>query len=80
MACMFYTCNSLKKLNIKNFNTTNITNMAYMFYKCSSLENLEFGDNFNTTNIKDKKNKCAMFKFCKKLPKNIKNKILGENE
>ena len=79
MKSMFSSCNSLKEIDIKNFNTTKVTNMQYMFYKCRSLKNLKFGDNFNTTNIKDKKNKYAMFGFCKKLPKKIRNKFSNKN-
>ena len=33
---MFNYCNSLKELNINNFNTINVTNMDYMFSGCSN--------------------------------------------
>ena len=46
---MFYGCKSLKKLNIDNFNTNNITDIG-MFYECSSLKELNL-DNFNTNNV-----------------------------
>ena len=32
---MFYSCSSLKHLNINNFNTKNVTDMRSMFSKCS---------------------------------------------
>ena len=32
---MFYNCSSLKKLNLSNFNTNNVTNMIGMFDGCS---------------------------------------------
>ena len=32
---MFSGCSSLKKLNISNFNTNNVTNMRAMFWGCS---------------------------------------------
>ena len=37
-----------------------------MFYECRSLENLEFGENFNTTNVT---NMNSMFKKCSNLTK-----------
>ena len=42
MECMFDGCSSLKELNLKNFNTNNVTYMSHMFYKCSSLKELNF--------------------------------------
>ena len=35
MGYMFYGCSSLKKLNLSNFNTNNVTDMDYMFSECS---------------------------------------------
>ena len=35
MNSMFYECSSLKELNLKNFNTNNVTNMNSMFFGCS---------------------------------------------
>ena len=35
MECMFCGYSSLKELNLSNFNTNNVTNMAGMFYGCS---------------------------------------------
>ena len=35
MGGMFFDCSSLKELNLSNFNTNNVTNMAGMFYGCS---------------------------------------------
>ena len=49
---MFNDCSSLKKLNLKNFNTNNVTDMSYMFSHCSSLEELNL-TNFNTNNVTD---------------------------
>ena len=48
---MFSWCSSLTKLDLENFNTTNVTNMRSMFHGCSRLENLKFGENFNTSNV-----------------------------
>ena len=46
MRAMFYKCSSLIKLNISNFNTTNVKDMSCMFCKCNSLEDLDLS-NFN---------------------------------
>ena len=47
---LFLMCQSLKELNLSNFNTDNVTHMNYMFYKCSSLKELNLS-NFNTNNV-----------------------------
>ena len=70
MNSMFYGCNSLKKLDIKKFDTLNITNMEGMFNLCSSLTKLDL-ENFNTTNVT---NMGHMFFKCYNLTKlNLKN-------
>ena len=35
---MFYDCNSLKSLDLSNFNTQNVTDMWFLFYGCNSLK------------------------------------------
>ena len=50
MSCMFDGCSSLKKLNLNNFNTNNVTSMYRMFFECSSLQELNL-NNFNTNNV-----------------------------
>ena len=47
---MFSGCSSLKKINLSNFNTSNVTDMSYMFNGCSSLKDLNIS-NFNTDNV-----------------------------
>ena len=37
---LFSGCKSLKKLNLNNFNTNDVTDMIYMFSECSSLKEL----------------------------------------
>ena len=37
MSSMFYGCKSLVNVNLSNFNTQNVINMADMFYGCKSL-------------------------------------------
>ena len=49
---MFEGCSSLKELNLSNFNTNNVTNMAIMFSSCWSLNELDIS-NFNTNNVID---------------------------
>ena len=46
---MFFGCFSLKKLNLSNFNTNNVTDMSEMFHGCSSLEEINLSS-FNTSN------------------------------
>ena len=41
---MFDGCSSLKELNLSNFNTNNVTNMAFMFCRCSSLKELNLSN------------------------------------
>ena len=59
MAGMFFGCSSLKELNLKKFNTINVTKMEAMFYDCSSLKKLNF--NFNPNNKIDQ---YGMFDGC----------------
>ena len=43
-------CSSLKKLNLSNFNTNNVTNMSGIFSESSSLKELNIY-NLNTNNV-----------------------------
>ena len=61
MKQMFDGC-LLKKLNLSNFNTDNVTDMSYMFSKCKIREINLF--NFNTKNVKDMR---FMFNHCESL-------------
>ena len=61
---MFFGCHSLTELDLKSFDTTNVTDMRYMFCACSSLTKLEFGQNFNTSKVTKMGN---MFYKCSKL-------------
>ena len=40
MECMFKDCNNLTNINLSNFDTKNVTNMAHMFYGCNNLNNI----------------------------------------
>ena len=66
-----------KSISVIACDTEKVTDMAYMFYGCSSLKELKFGDNFNTSKVKNKEN---MFDNCINLPKDTKNKILGKKK
>ena len=41
---MFYECNSLKNIDLSNFNTQNVINMSRMFYGCKSLTNIDLSN------------------------------------
>ena len=49
---MFYDCSSLKKLDLCNFNTTNVTKMNGMFSNCILLSSLDISS-FNTEKVTD---------------------------
>ena len=60
---MFYTCLYLTKLDVSNFDTSNVTDMSYMFYGCFELTTLDVS-NFDTSNVTDIR---AMFAGCSDL-------------
>ena len=37
IACMFYQCSSITKIDLSNFDTSFVTNMAHLFHGCSTL-------------------------------------------
>lgn len=43
---MFNGCSNLKTLNLRYFNTSNVTNIIYMFYECKKLIEIKYGENF----------------------------------
>ena len=61
---MFAVCESLKKINISNFNTEEVKSMNGMFAGCESLKKINIS-NFNTEKVEDMS---AMFMYCKSLP------------
>ena len=65
MSYMFYSCSSLKELNLNNFNTNNVTNMSNMFCYCKILTKLNVS-NFNTSKVK---NMAYMFNGCSSVKK-----------
>ena len=50
MSYMYSGCESLKEINLTNFNTNGVTNMENMFNRCSSLKEINLS-NFNTENV-----------------------------
>ena len=64
MSGMFYKCESLIKLDISNFNTSNVTDMDYIFFGCQNLIDFNFS-NINMEKIKEKAN---MFYDCSSMP------------
>ena len=63
MSYMFYKCSSLIELNLKNFNTDNVTNMSFMLSGCKNLTSIDLSK-FNTKKVS---NMTEMFSFCKNL-------------
>ena len=55
--------NKIKKLDLSEFNTSNVANMYGMFYYCKSLTNLDLS-NFNTSKVTDMS---SMFQSCTSL-------------
>ena len=49
---MFWSCSSLKSIDLSLFNATNIKYMGFMFWECSSLESINLSS-LNTSNVND---------------------------
>ena len=47
---MFYDCEKLTKIDVRNFDSSKITNMQSMFRECTSLKTVDT-TNFNTSNV-----------------------------
>ena len=52
MNSMFSDCESLRNIDLSNFNTQNVNNMAYMFQGCKKLTMLTL-HNFNAEKVND---------------------------
>ena len=50
MSWIFNECENLSKLDLKTFNTNNVTNMSYMFCSSYNLSELDLST-FNTSNV-----------------------------
>ena len=73
MSRMFSECESLKELDLSNYNTDNLTDMADMFNGCTLLTNLNIS-NFNMNKVKNMK---GMLSNCSD---ELKNKIRKQNK
>ena len=62
---MFENMRALKEIDLKDFDTSDVTSMSYMFNWCSSLENLDLSS-FDTRNVS---NMYYMFYWCTNLKK-----------
>ena len=60
---MFYNCEKLEKINLKNFNVSKCERLTEMFSGCKNLKTLDLSS-FDTTNVKDME---FMFEKCEKL-------------
>ena len=60
---MFQECSSLRKLDLSNFDTSQVTNMSYMFFDCNNLIEL-YLNSFDTSQVTDMG---GMFSGCSKL-------------
>ena len=63
MTSMFNTCDSLKEIDLSNFNTSKVTKFTSMFNWCKSLTTLDLS-NWNTCNVESLS---SMFHDCEKL-------------
>ncbi len=52
MPFMFYSCHKLTKLDLSNFDTSNVEDMTALFYYCCSLTELNVS-NFDTSEVED---------------------------
>ena len=47
IACLFYNCSNITKIDLSNFDTSSVEGMAHLFHGCSSLTSINF-TNFKT--------------------------------
>lgn len=74
MGNMFYSCFSLRSLDLSNFKTDNVMSLGGMFNGCKALTNLDLS-NFNTQNVRSM---YAMFNICSRIVKIISNNFNKE--
>lgn len=61
LICMFARCSNLRKIDLSGLNTSNVTDMSHMFECCHSLTEVNFGDHFFNSNVRNVK---GMFHNC----------------
>ena len=64
-ACLFYTCEKIKEIDLSNYDSKDSSSTFRMFRDCIELTSIKFG-NFNTSNVLNFE---AMFKNCTSLKK-----------
>jgi len=60
---MFYELSNIEKINLSNFDASNVLNMDYMFYGCSSLKIIDL-NNIDTSKVESME---YMFGYCTRL-------------
>lgn len=63
MSRLFYNCQALTSIDVRNFNTSKVINMSAMFYNCLALSSINVG-NFNTEKVT---NMSSLFSGCTQL-------------
>ena len=61
MEGMFQDCAEIESLDLSNFDTSNVTNMAFLFNNCNNLKEIKGLDQFKTNRVTDIK---SMFQSC----------------
>ena len=56
----FYNLGNVIEIDLSDFDSSEVTSMAFLFYLCTKLENIKFG-NINTSSLTDMR---GMFGFC----------------
>ena len=64
MEGMFQDCAEIESLDLSNFDTSNVTNMAFLFNNCNNLKEIKGLDQFKTNKVTDIK---SMFQSCYQL-------------
>ena len=70
MCAMFGSMTGLAKLDLSGFSTTNVTDMSWMFEQNANLKSINFGVDFDTSNVKGTKENqgfAGMFQNCSSL-------------
>ena len=60
----FEKCNNIISIDLSNFNSSNVTDMAFMFSECNKLKEIKGLNKFNTNKVN---NMVAVFQECKEL-------------
>lgn len=64
MRNMFWACSNLYQIDLRNFDTRNVTNMSGMFADCSALTAIYVGENWSTEKVSSES---SLFSGCNKL-------------